>query len=1096
MPTAYPDGPPPDELTLNVVGQIGGPIRAIATDGDRAVVGVGASVRILDASDPGALSELGVSEPLTAFIEDVAIARSLAFVAAGPAGVAVFDVEQPGSPSLVATYQTPGYAERIEVLEERAYIADGAGGLLILDISEPARPRPLGAVYQGDYVLDVALTLPYAYLAAAGGGLLIADVSDPLHPTEVARFDTPGHAYAIGLLDGVAYVADGWAGMRAIAVDGPEQMRELATWPTPGWALDVTLLDSHAYVANAAGGLSVIDVRIDGEPGVVGGYRVIGMHAGRVALHETTAFVADRNLGLHVIDVSVPARPRPMRLHDPIGFAEGVTVDGSTVYVAAGRYGLRAVDVADPSRPVETASVETGASAATVTVLSGVAYVTTLSRDMSVVDVSTGTPSAASAYTWEWYGTPRNQAVVGDIVYVADEFFIFALDATDPMTPCLLGLAPFSDLTGAAGATGIAVADGIAYVAGEQSGLVVMDVADVSQPVVLATYAEPMPGRQSDGFAAADVLLDGDVVYVLANGHLRAVDVSNPRRPNGLGFVRLAPQHGWGPFLAMAGKVLYVADGGGGLVAVDVTDPTDLRIAARLELPGRPAAVATDGEHVYVAAMEGGLIVIRAGAAGELQPPVPAPATGPRPFAAWSGPPTAISITQPGALPPSLSGTVCTVTSTDDSGPGTLRSCLAAQRPGDLIDFDPDVFDPRSPAAITPMTPLPELFVSGVTIDGSRAGVVLSGSAAPPGTDGLRLSSDHNVLRGLQVIAFPRHGLVVSGSFNVIGGNRSIGSGSSGEGNVIGGNGDTGVVIGDGAGNRLVGNHIGVDAGGNQPLGNALDGVHFEVSGPGNVLGGPQPGDRNVIAANGRSDVHVSGGFGQASGALIMGNYIGTDATGTSSLYTAGYWTVAIEGGAPSNEVVGNVIAGQGILIFDEGTSYNEIVGNVLGLDASGRQALGETGIYVNQPFNRIGGSTESDRNVINGFVGLIDGSSDNVISGNYIGTDIDGRRGALRGSLEMDGTHNFVGGASAAEGNVIGDRLVLLVGAADNFVASNVIGTDVTRAVLRRRGEMRLERAVRNFIYGNFINGVIDIIDDSHDNVLEGNELAGGNSQ
>ena len=44
--------------------------------------------------------------------------------------------------------------------------------------------------------------------------------------------------------------------------------------------------------------------------------------------------------------------------------------------------------------------------------------------------------------------------------------------------------------------------------------------------------------------------------------------------------------------------------------------------------------------------------------------------------------------------------TTCTVTSTADSGVGTLRQCLLDAASGDTITFDPGVFPPASPATI------------------------------------------------------------------------------------------------------------------------------------------------------------------------------------------------------------------------------------------------------------------------------------------------------------------------------------------------------------------------------------------------------------
>ena len=83
-------------------------------------------------------------------------------------------------------------------------------------------------------------------------------------------------------------------------------------------------------------------------------------------------------------------------------------------------------------------------------------------------------------------------------------------------------------------------------------------------------------------------------------------------------------------------------------------------------------------------------------------------------------------------------------------------------------------------------------------------------------------------------------------------------------------------------------------------------------------------------------------------GNIIMGNYIGTDASGSIRLSNTSYWSVALEGGSANNRVEGNVIVGglqAGVIIWDTGSSYNQVIGNYIGLDATGTMALGNAGV-------------------------------------------------------------------------------------------------------------------------------------------------------
>jgi hypothetical protein len=156
-------------------------------------------------------------------------------------------------------------------------------------------------------------------------------------------------------------------------------------------------------------------------------------------------------------------------------------------------------------------------------------------------------------------------------------------------------------------------------------------------------------------------------------------------------------------------------------------------------------------------------------------------------------------------------------------------------------------------------------------------------------------------------------GVFVASNSNTIGGT------TPGARNLISGNYANGVDIafamGRHSGNVVEGNFIGTDASGTQALGN-LNGVLMTnpYRGPSNIVGGTASGAGNLISGNtvagvSISDVTAHVGF---NGALVEGNLIGTDASGTQALGNA--WGVylattnlATIGGTTSG--AGNIIA-------------------------------------------------------------------------------------------------------------------------------------------------------------------------------------------
>ena len=196
---------------------------------------------------------------------------------------------------------------------------------------------------------------------------------------------------------------------------------------------------------------------------------------------------------------------------------------------------------------------------------------------------------------------------------------------------------------------------------------------------------------------------------------------------------------------------------------------------------------------------------------------------------------------------PKPKGKTIIVTNLEDSGPGTLRQALQDAQTGDTVTFDSGVFPPENPMVIMIRSPLPAISQGYVTIDASNAGVILDGSQAGGNwTAGIELNSEENIIRGLQIIHFTGPGILLNPSarFNIVGGDRRVGSGPIGQGNLFSDTSD-GVGI-KGSDNIITGNLIGTDVTGSGNMGNRAPGVFLEENASRNTIG-----PDNIIAFNG-----------------------------------------------------------------------------------------------------------------------------------------------------------------------------------------------------------------------------------------------------
>ena len=161
---------------------------------------------------------------------------------------------------------------------------------------------------------------------------------------------------------------------------------------------------------------------------------------------------------------------------------------------------------------------------------------------------------------------------------------------------------------------------------------------------------------------------------------------------------------------------------------------------------------------------------------------------------------------------------------------------------------------------------------------------------------------------------------------------------------------DHAILVAGGGGDAITGNFIGVNPAGTQGDDNSV-GIGVEGT-SGNTIGGTSPASRNLIAANYQQGILFTNG---STGNLVVGDYIGTNVTGSSGL---GNGTGVLLDDSPNNTIggttsaAGNVIAannGDGIQVSSAdnvgpGSPGTVIQGNLIGVDATGSIALGNNG--------------------------------------------------------------------------------------------------------------------------------------------------------
>ena len=439
---------------------------------------------------------------------------------------------------------------------------------------------------------------------------------------------------------------------------------------------------------------------------------------------------------------------------------------------------------------------------------------------------------------------------------------------------------------------------------------------------------------------------------------------------------------------------------------------------------------------------------------------------------------TTLGVLLPLLLTVSSQAVTFTVTTTDDSGPGSLRQAIVDANSTlgtDTIEFN---IPGGGPHTIQPLSALPNI-TDPVIIDGwtqpgfSNSPIVeLDGSNAGATACGLLVYGGNSIVRGLVINRFHYGGIaLVTEGDNVIEGNfigtdmsgtvargngdfeniywgypglymnssrNVIGGTTAGRRNIISGN-TFGIVIQCcGGGNRVLGNYIGTDVNGTNALGNS-SGIIVGGEGTNSIIA-------NLISGNIIDGVQIC----SLRGDIVQGNLIGTDITGKGKLGNGcglrlGSAEGTIVGG--TNSAARNVISGNQHGVDVGGNGHHIIQGNLIGTDITGAAALGnDLGVFLWSSYNLIGGTEPGARNIISGNNQALQTwtEGNNLVQGNFIGTDITGTSNLPNKiCLYGPGGGDIIGGSEPGARNIIAG--VMDIRSSSNIVQGNYIGTDVT---------------------------------------------------
>jgi len=266
--------------------------------------------------------------PLRASAAAIDVLGNYAYIAAGEAGLQVFDISDPAHPVMTGSLDTPKRADAIRVArtynadgsaQDIAFIVEGTEGIPTYDVTDPTAIIDFqqgttavdgkGLCFAPPEIVGQAYTI---YLADSWKGVRVY-FSVPERPgvlDYIAFVSTYGYTQALDVVEGYAYVAENEMGLTCLDVSDVRTggLPIIDNCDTPGLALDVDVVGNYAFVADGDQGLQVIEIDDQHHLTIVATLSLNG-RAVAITVWNDRAFVACKDGGLNIVDVRNPYNP-------------------------------------------------------------------------------------------------------------------------------------------------------------------------------------------------------------------------------------------------------------------------------------------------------------------------------------------------------------------------------------------------------------------------------------------------------------------------------------------------------------------------------------------------------------------------------------------------------------------------------------------------------------------------------------------------------------------------------------------------------------------------------------------------------------------
>jgi hypothetical protein len=298
-----------------------------------------------------------------------------------------------------------------------------------------------------------------------------------------------------------------------------------------------------------------------------GGYVIAGRYATQgfaqdVVKKGNLAYITQGEGGLFIADVSDPANPVAVSTttENVRGYSTKILMKDSAVYIAAGSYGVTVVDAANPFLPVVTASNTSMKPAKNLHILGDYLFTAVSETGVKIANIADVLhPDPRASIQTSGYAMGVCTSMDSNLLLVACgemglQIFDISYFSDGLGTYPLVG---HCDTKGYAESIALSNNAPIAFMACGTAGLQIINFSDTNHVYVAGSY--------STGGYAKELIYENNKVFITTEEHgLQIIDVSDVSNPVLIGTVKT----GYALGLDMDQNYIYVADEDEGLIII------------------------------------------------------------------------------------------------------------------------------------------------------------------------------------------------------------------------------------------------------------------------------------------------------------------------------------------------------------------------------------------------------------------------------------------------------------------------------------------------------------------------------------------------